>query len=206
MDASYLRNVWGSSRDNIFAVGYNGTILHYNGINWQKQESNSDAQLLSVWGIDGNDVYVVGAKLDNFEPNDTTIYYLYHYNGQSWITINSYISTPLFTPGPFGTVSLWGTKKSNLYSVGLGIYQIIGSNWIKLVSTHAYLKHIYGNNDKNIFAVGQSGLIYHYNGENWKELTLNEFTGIAFEGVWTDGNQVFIVGSDGRDGYILHGK
>ena len=50
-----LYGIWGNASDNIFVVGADGTILHYdgkdhNGVKWVKIKSNSSKTLRSIWG------------------------------------------------------------------------------------------------------------------------------------------------------------
>jgi len=49
-----LRDVWGSGPNDVFAVGFDGTIVHYNGQSWQRKTSDTSAGLRSVWGSGPN--------------------------------------------------------------------------------------------------------------------------------------------------------
>jgi len=52
---------WGTSSSNLFLVGTNGSITHYNGFTWQKMESGTNTDLLDVWGSpDGSTVWACG--------------------------------------------------------------------------------------------------------------------------------------------------
>jgi hypothetical protein len=68
-----LSSVWGSSGNDVFAVGILGTILHYNGSKWTEMSSGTSNTLNGVWGSSGNDVFAVG----NFGK-------ILHYNGSTW--------------------------------------------------------------------------------------------------------------------------
>jgi len=57
---SPLMAVWGSSGSDVFAVGMNGIILHYDGTSWNAMSSGIIKYLSSVWGSSPNDVFVVG--------------------------------------------------------------------------------------------------------------------------------------------------
>ena len=52
----WLYGVWGSSENNVFAVGEGGSILHYNGSTWLPMESGTTVCLYSVWGSSENNV------------------------------------------------------------------------------------------------------------------------------------------------------
>ncbi len=78
-----LMDVWGSSVDNIYAVGSFGSILHYDGTRWTPMESGTEKDLEGVWGfvrkdsdtgeITREEVFAVGS--------DGTIL---RYDGTSW--------------------------------------------------------------------------------------------------------------------------
>jgi len=55
-----LWGVWGSSGDDVFAVGGSGTIFHYDGSSWSSMTSGTSNSLLGVWGGSGSDVFAVG--------------------------------------------------------------------------------------------------------------------------------------------------
>ena len=55
-----LNDVWGPAEDNVFAVGDNGTILHFDGSDWAPMASGVTADLNAVWGRSANEVYAVG--------------------------------------------------------------------------------------------------------------------------------------------------
>lgn len=44
-----LQEVWGSSASDVFAVGDNGTVLHYDGHDWSPMDSGTTANLLAIW-------------------------------------------------------------------------------------------------------------------------------------------------------------
>jgi hypothetical protein len=45
-----IKDLWGDAADYIFAVGTNGTILHYDGVDWTEMESGTTETLFRVWG------------------------------------------------------------------------------------------------------------------------------------------------------------
>jgi photosystem II stability/assembly factor-like uncharacterized protein len=54
--------IWGNSGSNVFAVGSEGTILHYDGTTWSTMTSGSTADLRGVWGSSGSDLFAVGTS------------------------------------------------------------------------------------------------------------------------------------------------
>jgi hypothetical protein len=59
--------LWGSSGSDVFAVGYVGIILHYDGTSWSPMTSGTVEALWSIWGSSGTDVFAVGDP----EPSST---------------------------------------------------------------------------------------------------------------------------------------
>ena len=57
-----LNDAWGTDANNVWAVGWNGTILKWNGSVWSPQSSGTTDILHSVWGTDANNVWAVGGQ------------------------------------------------------------------------------------------------------------------------------------------------
>lgn len=88
-----LYGVWSNSDDDVFAVGWEGTILHYDGNGWEAMNSGTTRGLYGVWGSGPNDVFAVGSKGT-----------ILHYNGSNWSTMNSNTDLPLY--------GVWGFSSS----------------------------------------------------------------------------------------------
>jgi hypothetical protein len=186
--AQDLRGVWGSSSSDVYAVGNQGTILHYDGNSWSPMTSGTGQNLLSVWGTSSSDVFTVGA-----------IGTILHYNGNSWSMMNSGTSVGLW--------GIWGNSFSNVYVVGDAgtILHYNGSTWSPINSnTSYYLRSIWGRSPSNIYAVGQNfyvGTILHYDGNTWA--TLNNFN-IGFSSIYgTSDSNIFAAGGNGVTCTIL---
>ena len=55
-----LRGVWGESSSDLFAVGADGTIIHFDGSAWSAMGSATSCLLFSLWGSSSADVFAVG--------------------------------------------------------------------------------------------------------------------------------------------------
>lgn len=73
-----LYGVTAITNTDVWAVGANGIILHYDGVAWQSVATPTSQPLYAIWALDANTIYAVGA-------NGTII----KYNGVSWITQSS---------------------------------------------------------------------------------------------------------------------
>lgn len=56
-----LHGIWGASASNLFAVGSNGIILHYDGGTWSETNFGVRYNLNGTWGSSGNYVFAVGS-------------------------------------------------------------------------------------------------------------------------------------------------
>jgi hypothetical protein len=56
-----LRAVWGSGPNDVWAVGDNATIIHFDGTEWALASTVSDLDLHGLWGSGASDIWAVGA-------------------------------------------------------------------------------------------------------------------------------------------------
>jgi hypothetical protein len=181
-----LLGVWGSSSHDVFAVGYSGTIIHYNGSTWSSMTSGTTNPLTGIWGSAGNDVFAV-----DYYGN------IIHYNGSTWTGMGkmaNYLS------------GIWGSSGSDVFAVG-GSYGTIlhynGSTWSTMTTGIAqcpYLYGVWGSSGSDVYAVGGGGTILHYDGNSW--VPMESGTANELRGVWgTSSTNVFAVGANNT---ILH--
>lgn len=150
-----LWGVWGTGDNDVYAVGIEGTILRYDGVDWAPETSNTNFALFDIWGSGPSDIFAVG--------DWGTIV---HYNGNTW-AVQLTGTTNYF-------YGVWGSAPNDVYAVGLSgaIYHYDGSTWSPMASnTPATLYDVHGSSSSDIWAVGDGGVIMHYNGSVWSEVT-----------------------------------
>jgi hypothetical protein len=105
---SNLEGIWGSSADDIWAVGEDGVIRHTtaNGP-WTEIPSPTTADLHAIWGGSASDVWAVG-------DNGTVL----HYDGKDWS-----IATIGLSSGdtPVRLNSIWGSSADDVWIAGNGL-------------------------------------------------------------------------------------
>lgn len=123
-----------------------------------------------VWGIDSNNVYVVGWVY--LSDNDTAFTFM-HWNGKNWDSMRRFIGEPQ---------DIFGFNENDLWRVGdaggsPNFYPKIshwnGSQWqewefpalLGMTTTG-----IWGTSSSNMFVVGWKGLILHYDGSVWSRM------------------------------------
>ncbi len=197
-----LYGVWGNTPNNVFAVGANSTILHYNGTSWTPMTIDGVYTLYDIWGSSESDVFAVGTN--------GTVGIILHYDGNAWSQLLS---------GGHPLHGVWGTSGNNVFFIGEHgmIFHVENGNWTSMTFGTSNLYDIWGSAADTIFAVGSNGTILRYNGSNWQSMSGN--TSETLYGVWgttgmnvfwggtltltwlTPGNNVFAVGDNGT---ILH--
>ncbi len=163
-----MNKIWGSDNSNLYIVGNNGSIAHYNGTNWQRIESGTTLNINDIWG-DFNEktqeweiLAACGNILHGLE-NERAIIKIHNINRVSMLN-----STGAIWP----LNGVWFSVSKRYYVNGSGIYYThkLGENWIgkPLEITQFFIRKIRGNNINDVFASGDYGETLHFNGNSWK--------------------------------------
>ncbi|MCP4713842.1 MAG: hypothetical protein GY868_01895 [Deltaproteobacteria bacterium] len=181
---AYLNDVWGSSADNVYSVGFDGNgglILHYDGTSWTEMKSIPDQSLNAVWGSSVTDVFAVGV-------NGTIL----HYDGTGWRAMESGTDVTL--------AAVWGSSATDVFVVGDEgtILNYDGTGWTTMdvvldQEGYTYLNAIWGSSGTDVFVVGSyTSCMLHYNGTAWSKFDGGEND---FDAVWgSSGDNIFAVG------------
>ena len=137
-----LNDTRGSSANDIWAVGSNKTVYHYNGINWIK---DTVIQLMLPNGIQFGSVaslnsttYLIGSYVNS---NYYQVFYFISYKNSAWYVIDSFEVSASQTK--FGTSYLWASPNNNLYSCGYdGIFKWNNYSWINVFAFSPFLRMI----------------------------------------------------------------
>ena len=55
-----LFKVWGAAADDVWVVGESGTLLHYDGDGWTREDPGTNVRLFTIAGCSADDVWIVG--------------------------------------------------------------------------------------------------------------------------------------------------
>ncbi len=185
-----VHDIWGSGPNDIHAVGWGGTIVHYDGSTWSVIPPVSDANLNAVWGTAADDVFAVGAGgtilhlngaawspmpsgtteelrgVSGSSPDDVIAVgdqgTIVHYDGTTW------------SPIPSGTAEdlhgVWVSDPNTAFAVGTSgtVLRYDGAGWSSMaVGTTRTLRCVWGSGPSDVWAAGDFGVIAHYNGSSW---------------------------------------
>jgi len=199
-----LYTIWGKSDNSLFAGGSGGTFYSFDGNTWSRSSLDSAHTILSISGTTQGSVYAVDVRYAPLQPFDSISYYLSTWNGAGLTYVDSFQITPQNLFRKFGFF-LWHSPSFKFYSSGYGVYLKEGGQWNQLFWNESPLR-IRGNADNNIWAVGDFGRIFHWNGSDWKRMREIEIPNVGLRSAWIFPNAVFILGIDGQQSYVLHGK
>jgi hypothetical protein len=175
--------------NDIWAVGANGTAVHWDGTRWQVSPTGTARHLYGVLAVGADDVFAVGTS-------GTVM----HRTGGTWTRISpawlaAEIETAwassdgghVYVAGTAGAVAVWERATDTWTALPTGTLETIYSLW--------------GSAENDIWAVGGNtgGTVLHYDGSSWTEDTdvasVDQRGYLAMSGVATD--DIFAVLHDG---------
>jgi hypothetical protein len=196
-----LLDVWGSSESDVFAVGDQGTILHYDGSSWTSMTSPAAVGTCGISGVWGTSPTNVFATVGGYSGCSSVL----HYDGYLWSVV---LTLPEPGDNEFPALNdVWGSGPSDVYAAGYDglLAHFNGSTWSTTYlldeggSIHP-LYAIWGSAGTDVFIAGGYETIQHYDGSAWTPKTIAGAK--DFTGVWgSSGSDVFVVG---WDPVILH--
>ncbi len=183
-----MRAVWASAADDVWAVGDNGLILHYDGIGWSRAESSVETTLNAVFGFARDDVWAAG---------DQGV--VVHFDGDTWSTVSTAPDSDAAPPLPVRTLhAIWGAAPDDIWLAGDNgrLFHYDGDAFTVVPSgVTLSLRAVWGSATDDVWAVGGSGALLHFDGEAWTEgnnpigASLFALIGLAADDVWAVGNR-----------------
>ena len=166
-----LNALWAVASNDVYAVGLEGTVLHYDGTSWSQFSSPAIVGLSGVWA----DAQQVFASSDSQMS-------VFRYTG-AW-------QQATFARAMF---AVWGASANDVFAVGQAgeTQHFNGSMWSPQSNTASSLYALAGTSGTNVYASG-SGIVQHYDG-SWQTATT---TSDLYYGVWADQDLGIVVGTD----------
>ncbi len=205
-----LASIHGLSPNDVWAVGGGNMVFHFDGSSWKKSDIPVPPQGMSfgsVADVAPSNVYTIGFINDITPPADTGSYFLYRFNGASWNVIDSVVITSSYVgPIKFGQ-KLFSINGVLYTSFGNGVQVYAAESW-NSISGNTNIAYLGGNDVNNLFGLGANGTVNWYNGKSWTQLNIPFSSGVTLSSVWSNGQEVFIVGYDigGHNSYIIQGR
>lgn len=161
--SAHLNDIFGFSDTDIWAVGNQGTILHYDGSTWTEASPKiTQNNLRAVWGASAEDVWAVG--------DNATILRR---------TTASGAFNQVTSPVPINKLNgVWGTSAQNIFAVGDSgtLLRWDGSSWNQSNNTGfaGHFQGVWASDSENVFVAGflfSVGSVYLGNGTTWTDIT-----------------------------------
>jgi len=203
-----IQKIWGTSSQDLYAVGYNGTIIHYDGSlsadwagSWEKIESGTELPIMDIFGAIKNEngqYEIICVAEDYGNPGGSKVLSIED-NNVSELPTNGLLS-----------YGLWGIRfvpQRQYIAVGDGLWEThsLDGNWVRNASLPASFKTSIDGKDLNdVVVAGAFWLLAHYNGMNWQTYfpaTSGSFTSVAMKD-----DMVIAVGGTGSKPIVAMGR
>jgi hypothetical protein len=186
--------IWGSSSSDLYVVGNEGNIAHYQNGQWRKIESGTSLNINGIWG-DYNEraneweILAVGGNI--LQSTERIILQIKKGNQVQQISSEGTIEYPIS--------GVWFKSGLKYYISGDGMYSNTNLNkpWQNLSLPNYYGFSIRGQELNNIVVCGGAGYVGHFNGYTWKNYLdegLGEITGNYYS-IAIKGNIISAVGN-----------
>ncbi|MCL6493463.1 MAG: glucosyl transferase [Ignavibacterium sp.] len=184
-----INKLWGSSSNDLYAVGNNGNIAHWDGRKWTKIESGTDIDLLDVSG-NNNELFISGHSLDQSK----SILLKFSTGQIKLVWYNNTNNTE-----PYGRI-IYSSKLigKNLFTVsnrGVYLQNVANNSQVKLLFPILYRAYrLTGTNSNDVYIVGSRSNIQHYNGVSSKEVYIDLISTVPLYSADSKSNIIVAVG------------
>ncbi|MDH4036960.1 MAG: hypothetical protein OEX18_14650 [Candidatus Krumholzibacteria bacterium] len=188
-----LNDAWTFMRDNAYAVGDAGTVLHRDATGWSTVPHGlTTERLKAVWASSPANVYTVGEL-------GTVL----QYNGSSWSIVNTGLGTATL-------YDIFGNRADNVWTIGSNaLWHWDGATWTdhwgELPESGAFLNHVYVTPGGDVFLAGSDDFV-HFDGTTWTTVPIKmpivfilTMLGVSDDDVWLSDIQVGVLRWNGHD-------
>ena len=180
-----LLGSWGSGPSDVWAVGGNGAIAHFDGARWSLFPGTTRVILNAIWGAAPNKIWAVG-------ENGTLLYF----NGTTW--------APVSLPTTNSLNAVHGTSASDVYVTGDNdtLFHFDGAQWSKVTLPVAFTtsyKTVFAFPSGEVWVAGSNsyGLAHRKPSGSWETMPIYPFRDTMFQTIWgSSESDVWISGSD----------
>ncbi|MCL4548605.1 MAG: hypothetical protein M1495_08560 [Bacteroidetes bacterium] len=194
-----ILSVGGNDERNLWACGDSGFVFNYNGSTWKKDRINIPFLKGAFYTLVSTTVYKnqTYALASIFDPQRSRELYYYVYgNINNWTIADSIVMDNPFSVIKWGYLGLYSSPFEKLYSYGPGGIWEWQNGWINILKLNFPIRGMYGISSDYIFAAGDYGYVYFYDGTSWIQLTKFAETPsyLVYTDAWTNGYETFILG------------
>jgi len=174
IDASALA-LWGKSSSNMYFVGLNGSIVHYDGSTFTKMESGTDVDLVDIDGNqDGSRVFVSGYNYTGELSGQSVVLELKDGNWERLLSSTGYFGDiangdygRYMAIRVFGNTAYLTTGATDLLMFNCKTRQLRYLPKNSTVMGGKQLESMDGNDFNDMLFVSPLDLVFHYNGSTY---------------------------------------
>lgn len=207
-------SVYVESETEVWACGEGGVVYHYDGNNWDidtiRIELNEDENFIAKdIVIFNSETLLLGFR--NLQGAFFGTYYMFKKENQDWIIQDSIVQGAQGIKNwKWGAGYFYLSNSNQLYTMGFGgVFKLEGYSWINIFENDSPIEGISEKDKNDILAVGDFGLVFHYNGQNWEKISNLEIAD-KYTCVWQDSDEAYIVGwlldRYPQKTIVIHGK
>jgi len=174
-----INKIWGSSSNDLYVVGNEGNIAHYQNGQWRRIESGTELGLADIYGNENGEIYASGGNLStgqgivlkiNSNNTVTKIIDSYYYG-------SGFDSTKMFTENLYGPLKgIWAAENGTVYTVGNFIYRYKNGRWSYAkgieynylgageFTGRGFSRDITGIENNDFIFVGERNTVRYFNG------------------------------------------
>jgi hypothetical protein len=187
-------------KTNIYAAGYNGWIIHYNGGSWSKEQIKMYVPSGGFYALRSSAIWKDTTYFTAHNTNNLgrEVFYFIKGTYKNWVIADSMVIDNFWAEFKWGWYGMKVTPDDKLISYGVrGIFEYDGKSWTKIYDSPdngVYDVFILNNNYK--IAVCAFSKVSFYDGKSWTDMGRFASTGdnIEYTDAWGDGKELFIMG------------
>jgi hypothetical protein len=200
-----INKLWGSSENNIWGIGPNGTIVHYNGVAWNKITFDEGWRFDAITGSKQTGIAYASATSQQFNTiivelknNSATIIYnsANDPNNLTSFSIKSFNENILI----LGDKEVWTYDLSSKETIIKYSFPING-DFITLIAIDNS-KDIYFFADK----YGAGEILLHYNGKRYTNINFSNRNSVLYGGAYAIKDLAVMTGFSNNKGYLVKVK
>jgi hypothetical protein len=207
--AYQINKIWGTGND-LYIVGDDGSMAHFDGTSWTKLESGTNQDLYDIFSANGDNIYASGGNYANLTgivlENKNNVW-------QTLIEGSNIDSENVFKPDFAGTAAtVWVSPTNTVYFGGqlLYRYKFGQCDFVRSLPGNYFgengnaqnwglINKIRGVADNDMVIVGERNTIRSFNGVSWRQIGMPYDPASDYDWLSVDmkGNTVIAVGRYG---------
>ena len=211
-----INKIWGSSSNDLYVVGNNGNIAHYNGSTWTKIESGTTLHLTDIYGDSKGNIYAAGVNIS--EVKGVLLKGNYQNNFSPMIYGEIINQNELFQKLYGELSSVWIDNNNIIYTGGNLLYNYKNNQWDYVRSLpenyiggnpgtyyRGFIYSIRGNANNDYVIAGDRNTLKHFNGLSWQQIGLsyNPSSPIIWFSVIVKSNTIVAAGTENGKAKVI---